>query len=104
MGRGNADQAPGVTGEGVAPVSCRMPRTRPPYPPAFLEEAVRLIRAGQKLLPEISKDLGCLTRLCAIGCTRQSRRGNREGMLWSLRRENRVLQEEREILRKPRHP
>jgi hypothetical protein len=85
MGRGNADQAPGITGEGGAPVSCRMPRTRPPNPPAFLEEAVRLIRAGQKFLPEISKDLGRLTRLCATGCSRQRSTGNREGML-SVRR------------------
>ena len=34
-----------------------MPRTRPPYPPAFRTEAVRLIRSGHKPLPEIAKDL-----------------------------------------------
>ncbi len=35
-----------------------MPRTRPPYPPAFRAEAVRLIRSGQKHLSEISRGLG----------------------------------------------
>ena len=35
-----------------------MPRTRPPYPPAFRAEAVRLIRFGHKPLSEIAKDLG----------------------------------------------
>ena len=35
-----------------------MPRTRPPYPPAFRAEAVRLIRSGQKPLTEIAKEVG----------------------------------------------
>ena len=39
-----------------------MPRTRPPYPPAFRIEAVRLIRSGDKPLSEISKELGVSDR------------------------------------------
>ena len=35
-----------------------MPRTRPPYPPEFRAEAVRLIRSSGKPLSQISKDLG----------------------------------------------
>jgi hypothetical protein len=35
-----------------------MPRTRPPYPPAFRAEVVRLIRSGPKPLTEIAKDVG----------------------------------------------
>ena len=35
-----------------------MPRTRPPYPPAFRAEAVQLIRFGRKPLSEIAKETG----------------------------------------------
>jgi transposase len=35
-----------------------VPRTRPPYPPEFRAEAVRLIRSSGKPLSEIPKDLG----------------------------------------------
>jgi transposase len=85
-----------------------MPRTRPPYPPAFRAEAVRLIRAGHKPLSEIAKDLG-VTDQTLRNWVRQEEveEGNREGLtssekeeLRQLRRENRVLREEREILKK----
>ena len=85
-----------------------MPRTRPPYPPAFRAEAVRLIRAGHKPLSEIAKDLG-VTDQTLRNWVRQADvdEGSREGLtssekeeLRQLRRENRVLREEREILRK----
>jgi len=85
-----------------------MPRTRPPYPPAFREEAVRLIRAGHKPLSEISKDLGVSDQTLR-NWVRQAEvdEGSRDGLtsgekeeLRRLRRENRVLREEREILRK----
>ena len=46
-----------------------MPRKKPPYPPAFRAEAVRLILSGHKPLSEIAKDLGVtdqtLRNLCA---------------------------------------
>ena len=85
-----------------------MPRTRPPYPPAFRTEAVRLIRSGHKPLSEIAKDLG-VTEQTLRNWVRQADvdEGSREGLsssekeeLRRLRRENRVLREEREILRK----
>jgi transposase len=85
-----------------------MPRTRPPYPPAFRTEAVRLIGAGHKPLYEIAKDLG-VTDQTLRNWVRQKDvdEGNRKGLtssekeeLRQLRRENRVLREEREILKK----
>lgn len=85
-----------------------MPKTRPPYPPAFRAEAVRLIRAGHKPLSEIAKDLD-VTEQTLRNWIRQEQvdEGSREGLtsgekeeLRQLRRENRVLREEREILRK----
>jgi transposase len=85
-----------------------MPKTRPPYPLAFRTEAVRLIRAGHKPLSEIAKDLG-VTDQTLRNWVRQADvdEGSREGLtssekeeLRQLRRENRVLREEREILRK----
>src|SRR5215469_12379032 len=85
-----------------------MPRTRPPYPPAFRAEAVRLIRSGQKPLPEFAKDMGVSDQTLR-NWVRQEEvdEGSREGLtssekeeLRQLRRENRVLREEREILKK----
>jgi transposase len=85
-----------------------MPRTRPPYPPAFRAEAIRLIRSGLKPLSEIAKDLG-VTDQTLRNWVRQADvdEGSREGLtssekeeLRKLRRENRILREEREILRK----
>ena len=35
-----------------------MPNTHAPYPPAFKEEAVRLVHSSDKSIPEIAKDLG----------------------------------------------
>jgi transposase-like protein len=35
-----------------------VPRTRPPYPPEFRVEAVRLVRSGGKLIREVAEDLG----------------------------------------------
>ena len=85
-----------------------MPRTRPPYPPAFRAEVVRLIRSDQKPLTEIAKDVGVSDQTLR-NWVRQAEvdEGSRDGLtsgekeeLRRLRRENRVLREEREILRK----
>jgi transposase len=85
-----------------------MPRTRPPYPPAFRAEAVRLIQSGLKPLPEIAKDMGVSDQTLR-NWVRQAEvdEGSREGLTTSekeelrqLRRENRILREEREILKK----
>jgi transposase len=86
-----------------------VPRTRPPYPPEFRAEAVRLIRASGKLVPEVASDLGVseqtLRNWIRQGDLDDGRRtdgltSSEQEELRRLRRENRELREEREILRK----
>jgi transposase len=86
-----------------------VPRTRPPYPPEFRAEAVRLIRSSGKPLSEISKDLGVSEQSLRVWIKQADPdAGHRDDGLTSaerqelsaLRRENRVLREEREILKK----
>ena len=85
-----------------------MPRTRPPYPPEFRREAVELLKRSGKSVPKLARELGVSPQ-----SLRNWRRqgdvdaGRAEGLtsdereeLRRLRRENRVLVEEREILRK----
>jgi len=83
-------------------------RTHAPYPPEFRAEAIRLMRSGSCSMSQISKDLGVSTYTLR-NWLRQNEvdAGEREGLtseereeLKCLRRENRVLREEREILRK----
>jgi transposase len=85
-----------------------MPRTRPPYPPEFRAEAVKLARSSDKPLSEIARDLGVSSESLRKWL-KQERvdAGEREGITTSereelrrLRKENRVLKEEREVLRK----
>ena len=86
-----------------------MPRTRPPYPPEFRVEAVRLIRSSGKPLSEISKDLGVSEQSLRVWVKQADLdAGRRDDGLTSaeqeelrqLRRRVRVLEEEREILKK----
>ncbi len=86
----------------------RMPRTRPPYPPEFRAEAVKLARSSQKPLSEIARDLG-VSPESLRNWVKQERvdAGERNGAttdereeLRRLRKENKVLKEEREVLRK----
>lgn len=85
-----------------------MPRTRPPYPKEFRREAVALIRSGQRTLAEASKSLGVSQQTLRNWVKREEvDAGRAEGVssedreeLRRLRRENRVLREEREILKK----
>jgi transposase len=85
-----------------------VPPTRPPYPPEFRAEAVRLIRASGKTIPEVSKDLGVSEQSLRTWVKQADiDAGRREGLtttereeLGRLRREVRVLREEREILKK----
>lgn len=35
-----------------------MPRTRPPYPPEFREEAIRLTKTSGDSIRQVAKDLG----------------------------------------------
>jgi transposase len=86
-----------------------VPRTRPPYPLEFRAEAVRLIRSSGKPLSQISRDLGVSEQSLRVWIKQadldEGRRDdglttNELEELRRLRRENRVLREEREILKK----
>jgi transposase len=85
-----------------------MPKTRPPYPEEFRREAVALIRSGQRSLAEASRSLGVSQQTLRNWLKREAvDAGQVEGVtseereeLRRLRRENRVLREEREILKK----
>ncbi len=85
-----------------------MGKTKPPYPPEFRAEAVRLLRSGGLTQGQVSQDLGVSTYTLR-NWLKQSEvdAGEREGLtsderdeLRRLRRENKVLREEREILKK----
>jgi len=85
-----------------------MPRGRPPYPLEFRSEAVRLYRSSGKTLKEISSELG-ISLESLRKWVNQSKvdAGEKAGLtteereeLRRLRRENRTLREEREILKK----
>ncbi len=85
-----------------------MPRTRPPYPEEFRREAVELVRSGRRSLREAAESLGVSQQTLRNWLKRvEVDTGRREGVtsdereeLRRLRRENRVLKEEREILKK----
>lgn len=87
-----------------------MPRTHPPYPAEFRAEAVRLARSGDRSLPALAADLGVSTEAlrswlrqadadAGTGPPGALTTDEREE-LRRLRRENHVLKQEREILKK----
>ena len=85
-----------------------MGKTRPPYPPEFRLEAVRLLRSGVPL-KQLAADLGCSAiTLRHWRDQDEADRGERGGLLSSderarlreLERENRLLRQEREILKR----
>jgi transposase len=85
-----------------------MPRTRPPYPEEFRREAVELVRSGRRSLREAAESLG-VSQQTLRNWQKQAEIdvGRREGVtseerdeLKRLRRENKILKEEREILKK----
>jgi transposase len=84
-----------------------MPKTAP-YSREFREEAVRLLRSSGRTVPQLARELGCSPQSLrnwasqidvdagrAAGLTTDEREELRR-----LRRENRILAEEREILKK----
>ena len=85
-----------------------MPRTRPPYPGAFREQMVALVRAGRS--PEaLAKEFEPTAVSIRSWVTQADRDAGRrtDGLttderaeLQRLRRENATLREEREILKK----
>jgi transposase len=83
-----------------------VPRTSPPYPPEFRRQAIELIRSGTPL-KQVASDLG-VSEQTLRNWRRQEDvdAGRAEGLttdereeLRRLRRENRRLQQEREILK-----
>jgi transposase len=85
-----------------------MGRTRPPYPAEFRAEAVRLARSSDRSVPQLARELG-VSPQTPTNWIAQDRvdAGERPGLttderarLRELERENRILREEREILRK----
>ena len=85
-----------------------MPKTKPPYPPEFREEAVRLVRSSDRSPREIAGDLGVSEQTLRNWVfAAQVDAGEREGVstdereeLRLLRRRVRVLEQEREVLKK----
>ena len=86
-----------------------MPRSRPPYPPEFREEAVRLTRESGKPTAQIARDLGVSyeslrhwVKQADLDAGRRSDGLTTEEReeLRRLRRENKVLRDERDILKR----
>jgi transposase len=89
-----------------------MAQTHAPYPEEFRREAVRLARSSEKTVPQVASDLG-ISDQALRNWLRQADvdDGKREGLSSTereqlqrenarLRRENKVLLDERDILKK----
>ena len=87
-----------------------MPKSPPRYPDAFREEAVALVQAGERSIPQIARELGLNEQTLRNWVKRagiDAGRGAPDELtsaehaeLVRLRRENRILQQEKEILKK----
>ena len=85
-----------------------MPNTRPPYPPEFRQDAVRLVQSSGRAQTQIAHELGISGQTLRTWVKQAAiDAGRLEGLtseerdeLRRLRRENRILQEDREILKK----
>ncbi|MGB4467911.1 MAG: transposase, partial [Azovibrio sp.] len=83
-----------------------MPKPNPPYPPEFRQEAVRLARTGEVSITQIARDLGIADQTLRNWIAQTDvDEGRKDGLMSAereelrrLRRENKVLREEREIL------
>jgi transposase len=85
-----------------------MPPTKPPYPPEFRREAVQLAQSTERAIAQVARDLGVSDQTLRNWIKQADvDAGRREGLsseereeLRRLRRENRTLLQEREILKK----
>ena len=83
-------------------------KTKAPYSPEFRLEAVRLVKESDRKVVDVARDLGITSESLRTWIRRyEIDNGQREGLTTSereelqrLRRENRTLKEEREILKK----
>jgi transposase len=85
-----------------------VPKSKPPYPPEFRAEAIELVRLSGKPVAQLARDLG-VSDMTLRHWVKQADidQGKREGLtsdereeLRRLRKENRTLQMEKEILKK----
>ena len=85
-----------------------MPRPTPHHPPEFKREAVRLYRSSEKPIPKMAEELGIAGESLRRWIRqREVDAGGREGLTTAEREElsrpgrgNRVLKQEKEVLRK----
>jgi transposase len=97
-----------LRGQQVFRKEFRVPRAKPQYPPEFKAEAVQLVRSSGRSISQIAQELGIsATSLRNWVKQAQIDQGEREGLtteereeLRRLRRENKVLKQERDFLKK----
>jgi transposase len=87
-----------------------VPGPTPHYPPEFKKEAVRLYRSSNKSIPKMAEELGIASESMRRWIRQHEVDSDeREGLtteeeereeLGRLRRENRILKQEKEVLRK----
>jgi transposase len=86
-----------------------MPKSKPPYPPEFRAGAIQLARTSGKPRAQIARELGVTGETLRLwlkqadlddGKRHDGLTSEEQEELRRLRRENRILREEREILKK----